>query len=138
MQTPPPHILLIEDSVADVGLVREALNEHRVACEITVVNNGDRAIKFFDELEAGESPCPSLIIPDLNLPKKSGKVVLANLRERPKIGRVPVIILTSSDSQRDKDDVARFSPSRYIRKPSNLDDFMSLGAVFKQIISPVN
>src|SRR3954447_14214928 len=98
------HILLIEDNPADVGLVREALNEHGVGGELTVIANGERAIKFIDETEAGEQQCPDLIILDLNLPKRSGKDVLTRIRTSTICPQVPVIILTSSDNQRDKDD----------------------------------
>lgn len=126
----------MEDNAADIGLVREALAEHRVPCELTVIVNGERAIKFFDEIDAGEHTCPDLIILDLNLPKKPGKEVLKRVRASKSCADVQVIVLTSSDSKRDRDDLASFSPSLYIRKPSKLDDFIDLGAVFKRSLYP--
>lgn len=126
----------MEDSAADVGLVREALYEHKVRCELTVITNGERAVRLLEEIDAGEHPCPALFIIDLNLPRRPGTVVLQRVRASTKCENVPVIILTSSDSQRDKEKVATFGPSQYIRKPSKLDDFVELGAVFKQILYP--
>jgi DNA-binding response OmpR family regulator len=133
-----PQILLVEDNAADVGLVREALEEHRVRCELNVIVDGERAIKFIDEVDAGEQSCPDLMIIDLNLPKKPGKEVLRRIRGSKNCSQVAIIILTSSDNQTDRDEVASFSASKYIRKPSNLYEFLKLGAVFKQLLYPVN
>src|SRR5207237_201694 len=108
-------------------LVREALQEHQVRCELTVITDGERAIQYLDEIDAGQHTCPSLFVLDLNLPRKPGKAVLQHIRASKVCGKVPVIILTSSDSQRDKDEVASLSPSQYIRKPSSLDEFVKLG-----------
>jgi DNA-binding response OmpR family regulator len=132
---PLAQIVLVEDSPADVGLVREALLQHRVPCELIVIVNGERAVRFLDEIDAGVHHCPTLFIIDLNLPRKPGRAVLQRIGEG-MCGAIPVIVLTSSDSQKDKDEVARIGSSQYIRKPSKLDDFLKLGAVFKQILYP--
>jgi len=126
--------LLVEDSAADIGLVREALKEHDVRCELTVFRDGADAISFIDELAAGLHACPDLIIVDLNLPKRSGREVLQRLRANNTCKDVAVLILTSSDSQRDKDEVAEYNPSMYIRKPSRLQEFLTLGNVFKTFL----
>jgi two-component system, chemotaxis family, response regulator Rcp1 len=133
----PHHILLVEDSAADIGLVREALNEHKVNCSLTAVTDGEQAVKFMDEVDAGGESCPDLIILDLNLPRKPGREVLKRIKMSEKCESVPIIILSSSDNQRDKDGVAAFNPTRYIRKPSKLDDFVKLGAIFKEILSGI-
>jgi CheY-like chemotaxis protein len=133
----PDHILLIEDSAADIGLVKEALSQHKVNCVLTVVTDGEHAIKFMDQVDAGNESCPDLILLDLNLPRKPGREVLKRIKRSEKCERVPIIILTSSDNQRDKDDVAVFNPTRYIRKPSKLDDFVRLGAIFKLLLTGV-
>jgi len=127
-----PQILLVEDNNADIVLVREALEEHVVRCELTVITSGERAITFINEIDSGVQICPNLVIVDLNLPKKSGKDVLKRMRMSDRCASVPVIVLTSSDNQKDKDDVAVFSPAGYFRKPSRLEEFLRLGAVFKQ------
>jgi CheY-like chemotaxis protein len=135
-QTPmtAPQIVLIEDNRADVGLVREALEQHNVRCEVTEIANGDIAIRFIEEVELGQHPCPDLFIIDLNLPRKPGREVLKRIRASAACKDVAVVILTSSDNQKDKDDVAPLTPLHYLRKPSRLDDFIGLGALFKEIV----
>ena len=131
-----PRILLVEDNAADIGLVREALLEHSVRCELTVITDGEHAIAFIDDADAGKHACPDLIILDLNLPKKPGKEVLSRIRSSTVCRDAKVIVLTSSDSQKDRDDVATLRPSLYIRKPSKLDEFLHLGAVFRDSLHP--
>lgn len=129
-----PHIVLIEDNRADVLLVREALDQHKVRCEVTVIGDGEAAIKFIDDIDAGRHPSPDLVIIDLNLPKKPGKEVLKRLRECAACKDVAVVVLTSSEARRDKDEIAPFAPLHYLKKPSKLDDFITLGALFRQIV----
>lgn len=124
----------MEDNIGDVGLIREALEEHAVRCTLTVIANGEAAIRIIDETDAGIHACPHLIIVDLNLPKRSGKEVLKWIRSSRRCKHVPVVVLTSSDNQKDRDDVAALGPSRYLPKPSRLDDFLALGGLFKAII----
>jgi DNA-binding response OmpR family regulator len=132
--TTAPQIVLIEDNRADVGLVLEALEQHNVRCDVTVIGNGEIATQFIDEIDAGQHPCPDLVIIDLNLPKKPGKEVLKRIRSSAACKNVPVVVLTSSDHQKDKEDIAPFTPLHYLRKPSELDAFISLGALFKEIV----
>jgi CheY-like chemotaxis protein len=131
-----PNILWVEDNAGDVELVVEALEEHAVSCELLVVSNGERAMIVLDEMDAGNRPCPDLFMLDLNLPRRSGIEILERLRAGPTCPHVPVVILTSSDSQKDKDAVARFNPSRYLRKPLTLESFLRLGGVFKELLRP--
>lgn len=126
--------MLIEDNRADVGLVCEALEQHNVRCDVTLIVNGEAALQFIDEIDAGQHACPGLFIIDLNLPKKPGKEVLKRIRSSATCKNVAVVVLTSSEHQKDKDDIAPFTPLHYLRKPSELDGFISLGALFKQII----
>jgi two-component system, chemotaxis family, response regulator Rcp1 len=125
---------LIEDNRADVGLVREALEQHSVHCEVTVIPNGEIAFQFIEELDAGQHPRPDLVIIDLNLPKRPGREVLKRLRASAVCKDAAVVVLTSSDNQKDKDDIAPFTPLHYLRKPSQLDAFIALGALFKEIV----
>jgi two-component system, chemotaxis family, response regulator Rcp1 len=127
--------VLIEDNRADVGLVREALEQHNVRCDVTVIGNGEVAFEFIDEIDAGRHPCPDLVIIDLNLPKKPGREVLKRMRSSAVCKTVPVVVLTSSDHQQDRDDIAPFRPLHYLKKPSELDAFIRLGAIFKQIVN---
>jgi CheY-like chemotaxis protein len=129
-------ILLIEDNPADVELIRESLEEHCVSCDLLVIGSGEEACSFFDGIAAGQHPCPDLFVIDLNLPRKPGVEVLAYLREKKTCQHIPVVVLTSSGSQKDKDAVARFLPSRYIQKPSRLEDFLEIGAEFRKLLHP--
>lgn len=127
-------ILLIEDNPADVHLVREALEEHGVQGDLTVVTDGETAIRMIESIDSQPLTCPDLFIIDLNLPRKPGRVVLECLRRSEKCRQAPVVVLTSSDAQQDRDDALRLGVNRYIRKPSRLGDFISLGAAFKAIL----
>ena len=123
----PVFILLAEDNPADAGLVRRALEEHGVEGELIVIADGEKAIAFIQAIGDKDAPCPDLAIVDLNLPKKPGREVLESMRMSKHCRHIPVFILSSSDAQQDKADAARFGASRYIRKPSKLDDFLSSG-----------
>ena len=126
---------MVEDNPADVELVVEALEEHKVSCELLVVSNGERAVTFLDEIDAGKQSCPDLFILDLNLPRRPGTEILARMRAGGTCQHVPVVVLTSSDSQKDEDAVARYNPSSYLRKPLTLEGFLQLGGVFKGLLN---
>jgi two-component system, chemotaxis family, response regulator Rcp1 len=125
----------VEDNRADVILVREALEEHGIQCELTVLGDGEEALKFVGKIERGEVSCAELVVLDLNLPKASGLRVLEQVRASPKCASVPVIILSSSDAPRDISEAKRLGATRYIKKPSRLDDFMRIGAIFKEVLT---
>lgn len=129
-----PFVVLVEDNPADALLVKEALREHNVECELTVLGDGEKAIQFLSEIDEGKHGCPALVILDLNLPRRSGREVLEFIRGRMTCAGVPVVILSSSDRQKDKDETASLGITRYLRKPSRLDEFIGLGAIFRQIL----
>jgi CheY-like chemotaxis protein len=131
-----PQVLLVEDNAGDVGLVQEALLQHGVACDVVVAVDGERAIEFICDVGDGLELCPDLIILDLNLPRRSGAEVLASIRSRNLCAHVPIVVLTSSDNRKDREQVALYKPSAYIKKPSRLDEFMDLGATFREMLSP--
>ena len=124
----------MDDNPADVRLVRAALEEHRIIGELTVVRDGEKAIQFIEDIENGLRPCPDMMIVDLNLPKRPGRDVLECRNRSGKLRNVPVIVLSSSDAARDRDDSARLGASLYVQKPSRLDDFLGLGATFRQML----
>lgn len=103
-----------------------------------MADDGEKAVDYIRSLD-GEPfiDCPDLVIIDLNLPRKSGREVLETMRRSERCRHVPVVILSSSDAQEDKADAARLGASRYIRKPSRLEDFLRLGEIFKEIIGSV-
>jgi DNA-binding response OmpR family regulator len=116
-------------------LVRKAFEEHGLSGELTVVNDGETAIYFIRSLDQEPlADCPDLVIIDLNLPRKSGREVLETMRRCEKCRHVPVVVLSSSDALQDKADAARLGATRYIRKPSRLEEFLDLGATFREII----
>jgi DNA-binding response OmpR family regulator len=126
--------MLAEDNPADAGLVRKALEDHGVEGEITIFNDGETAIQFVQSIDAQEFACPDLVIIDLNLPKRPGREVLQSVRLSVNCRQAPVVILSSSDAARDRADAARLGADLYIRKPSRLDEFLSLGAIFREIL----
>jgi chemotaxis family two-component system response regulator Rcp1 len=130
----PVSILLVEDNPADVTLVREALAEHGVQGELLVVADGEAAVEVIRDIEGGAVSCPDLFIVDLNIPKKPGSEVVRYMRESVKCKRAIIAILSSSDSTRDKEDARQLGVSQYIRKPLRLDEFLSLGAIFKAML----
>jgi DNA-binding response OmpR family regulator len=115
-------------------LVHEALEEHGINGELIVLTDGESAIQFIQSLDAQGKECPDLVILDLNLPKKSGHQVLECVRQSVTCGVAPVVILSSSDTPEDRAETSRLGASRYIRKPSRLEEFMSLGAIFKTML----
>jgi two-component system response regulator len=79
----PYQILLAEDNPADVGLVRHALREHQVDCELQVIGDGEEVLSFIDRLDLDSTiPCPHLVLLDMDLPKRDGKEILWHLRKR--------------------------------------------------------
>jgi CheY-like chemotaxis protein len=132
---PDNAILLIEDNPGDVLLVREALKEHEVTTPLFVITDGEKAVEFIEKLgKDGDGPCPALVLLDLNLPKRTGHDVLSRMREMKRCEHTPVVILSSSDAPADRRAAAAFNISRYIRKPSTLDEFMMIGAVIRQLL----
>lgn len=130
-----PEILLAEDNPADVYLIREALREHGVDCALRVATDGQQVLRTLaDAYPSSDQEQPSLIILDLNLPRHDGIEILQRLRENTTLSPVPVVVLTSSDSPRDRLAASELGVTRFLRKPSNLEQFLSLGLVFKELL----
>ena len=130
-----PRILLAEDNPADVYLIREALREHGVDCPIRVVSDGEDVLQLIADPDRLETEGLALIILDLNLPLHDGIEILQQLRGTATLARVPVVVLTSSDSPRDRIVASELGAACYLRKPSNLEQFLDLGAVFKELLA---
>lgn len=127
--------MLVEDNPADVGLVREALYEHQVRYNLTVLSDGERALELIDRLDREQMTCPDLVLLDLKLPKKGGFDVLERMRASVQCAHAPVVILTSSNAQEDRALAAKLGVTKYIRKPDRLDDFLKIGGVLKAILT---
>jgi CheY-like chemotaxis protein len=129
-------VLLAEDNAADVYLIREALREHGVICELRVAPDGQEVLQVLTGASVRVSAL-KLIILDLNLPRHDGIEILEWLRDTG-LRHIPVVVLTSSDSQRDRDLAMKLGAVRFLRKPSDLEQFLSLGAVFKELLGESN
>ena len=125
MQYEPLETLIVEDNPGDVRLILEALKEGKLLLNISVVQDGIEAMDFLRRQgKYQQAPRPDLIILDLNLPKKSGREVLAEVKTDDDLRIIPVVVLTSSEAQ---DDVARaygLHVNCYVAKPLGLDEFM--------------
>lgn len=129
-------VWLVEDSEADELLMRAALKLDGLDCEFQVSPDGEKAIEFIEALDNGEVwHRPHVVLLDLNLPRKGGAKVLERIRHSPKCSRVPVVIVTSSDSPSDKSQVSRLGATRYFQKPLDLVEFMKLGPLVREILS---
>ena len=120
-------ILLVEDNPGDVRLTQEALKEGKVANEMYVVGDGIDALAFLRrEGKYADAPHPGLILLDLNLPRKDGREVLAEIKADKNLRRIPVVILTTSKAEEDILKTYNLNANCYITKPVNLDQFVAV------------
>ena len=121
------NILLIEDNPGDVELIREALGEGKVRNDLHVASDGVQAMEFLrGEGKYADAPCPDLILLDLNLPRKSGREVLEEVKADPKLSKIPVVILTSSKEEEDICRSYRLHANCYVTKPVDFEQFMKV------------
>ncbi len=125
MSTKPVEILLVEDNPADARLTVEAFKEGKVSNNLNIVVDGVTAMSYLrQEGDYAEVPRPDIILLDLNLPRKDGREVLAEVKEDPDLRRIPVIILTTSRDEKDVIAAYNLHGNCYITKPADLDEFM--------------
>jgi CheY-like chemotaxis protein len=106
------------------------MNQNGDAVEMMVVSDGEEALDFVEGRgKFAEAPKPDLIVLDLNLPKNDGSDVLKRIREKPEYEKVPVVVLTSSDSPKDRTAASSLGAELFLTKPSDLDQFLGLGEV---------
>lgn len=118
-------ILLIEDNPGDVMLTQEAFHEGRLAHRLSVVGDGEEAIDFLRRAgKYADAPRPDLVLLDLNLPKKDGRELLAEVKDDPDLRHIPVIVLTTSESEQDIWRAYRLHANCYLTKPIQMDDFL--------------
>jgi two-component system, chemotaxis family, response regulator Rcp1 len=119
-------ILLVEDNDGDVRLTQEALKEGRVANNLSVARDGIEALAFLRRAPGYErAPRPGLILLDLNLPRKDGREVLAEIKSDPGLRRIPVVVLTTSKAEQDVFGAYDAHANCFINKPVDLDQFLS-------------
>ncbi len=120
----PVEILLVEDNPGDVRLIHEAVKENRIANNMSVVWDGEEAMAFLRrEGKYANAVRPDLILLDLNLPKKDGREVLAEVKRDPELKRIPIVILTTSAAEQDVLKSYNLHVNCYITKPVDLDQF---------------
>jgi chemotaxis family two-component system response regulator Rcp1 len=127
-------ILIAEDNDADIFLIREALETSGLRGEVEVASTGDEALAAVDRASSGTRRL-DLILLDLNLTTHSGLEVLRRVRDVPSLKDVRVVILTSSESPRDRESARRLKADLYLRKPMDLEAFLKLG---EQVAALVN
>jgi chemotaxis family two-component system response regulator Rcp1 len=123
----PIELLLVEDNPGDVRLTQEALREGKVSNHLHVAADGVEALAYLRrEGQYAQAPQPDLILLDLNLPKKSGPEVLAEIKADPVLKRIPVVILTVSKAEEDVLKSYNLHANCYITKPVDLDQFLEV------------
>ncbi len=123
----PIEILLVEDNLADVRLTQEALKEEKLFNNLSVVNDGVEALAFLRrEGKYSGAVRPDLILLDLNLPRKDGREVLAEIKDDPNLKSIPVVVLTISKAEKDILQTYNLHANCYIVKPLDLNQFSSV------------
>ena len=123
----PIEILLVEDNPGDVRLTREAFKEAKMRNNLQAVGDGVQAMEFLHrEGEYADAPRPDIILLDLNLPRKDGREVLAEVKQDPALRRIPVVILTTSKAEEDIAKTYDLHANCYITKPVDFDRFIEV------------
>lgn len=124
LQSGPMQILLVEDSLTDRLLTLEALDRARVPNRVTAVDDGIAALAFLRRTGTfHDAPRPDLILLDLNMPRKDGREVLAEIKSDPELQSIPVIVFSSSAAPADVKTAYGLHANCYLTKPINYDDF---------------
>ena len=123
----PIEVLLVEDDEGDVVMTREALAEGKVINRLNVVGDGVEAVEYLNRRPPyADATRPDLILLDLNLPKKDGREVLAEVKEDTDLRHIPVVVLTSSQAEQDIVRAYDLHANCYVSKPVDLDQFMTV------------
>lgn len=121
------NILLIEDNPGDIRLTREVLKEGKIRNSLSVITDGEEAILFLNKIGQYKAvQSPDIILLDLNLPKKDGREVLAEIKKDPVLLRIPVIVLTTSSAEKDILNMYDHHANCYITKPVDFDQFINV------------
>ena len=127
----PVHILLVEDSPSDVAMIVAALREGHIASDMYVASDGEEALEYlFRRGEFRDAQRPDLILLDLNMPRKGGMEVLAEIKADPELRSIPVIVLTTSVAEIDVRNAGGLDANGYLRKPL---DFAALVELVRMV-----
>jgi two-component system, chemotaxis family, response regulator Rcp1 len=123
----PLDVLVVEDNPGDARLIKEVLNSNHVYCRLHIVIDGVDAMNFlYKKGQFGCAPRPDLILLDLNLPKKDGREVLAEIKSNDRLKQIPVVIMTTSHADEDIYNSYSLHANCYIAKPMDLDQFVKV------------
>jgi CheY-like chemotaxis protein len=123
----PIEILLVEDNPGDVRLTQEAFKEGKVSNKLSVASDGVEALAFLRrDGKYADAPRPDVILLDLNLPKKDGREVLAEIKDDPDLRLIPVVVLTTSLAEQDILKSYNLHANCYITKPVDLERFITV------------
>lgn len=123
----PANFLLVEDNPGDVRLTQEALKSHKVQNNLHVVTDGEEAMAFLRKQgKYKDAPRPDIILLDLNLPKKDGREVLAEIKSDQNLKTIPVVIISSSEAEQDIIKSYDLNANCYVTKPVNFDQFIKV------------
>lgn len=122
----PFEILLVEDEPADANLVRLALKENKVFCHLHHVADGVEALAFLrhEGEQNADAPRPDLILLDINMPRMNGRELLTAIKDDERLASIPVVVLTTSDIERDITASYKMGAAGYITKPIDIDQFI--------------
>lgn len=121
-----PIILIVDDNPADVELLRDAFADLRIPADFLVASDGDEALDLLARIRAAEAKPPTAILLDLNMPRVTGREVLAHVKGDSELSRIPTIILTSSSSPKDQAECLAMGADAYFTKPSTLEELEEL------------
>ncbi len=134
MSSAPLTVLLVEDSPADVFLVKHAIAQEGLDFTLELAEDGDTAIAFIDRVDDHEvRRAPDVMLLDLNVPCRTGTEVLERVRRSPRCSGIPVVMISSSDSPEERRRAFDLGATEYFRKPSTLHEFMSLGKLVRDL-----
>ncbi len=121
-------ILLVEDDPGDQKLIEKSLTGEKIINQLRIVNTGEEALQYLNRSKAGdnETPMPDLILLDLNMPGMGGREFLKLMKSQDQFNTIPVVILTTSDSDQDILESFKLQAAGYIKKPVTLDQFQEL------------
>ena len=124
----PVKILLVEDDLGDQKLIKTSLTHQKISNELSIAGSGEEALDYLSRSKAGdsESPMPDLILLDLNMPGMGGKEFLRSIKADDQLDTIPVVILTTSDSEQDILESYKLHASGYIKKPVSLEGFRKI------------
>ncbi len=132
----PLTIIVVEDNPVDMYLIRWVLKAHELSYDLQVIENGDHAMEYVNQLSHEERRrSPTIMLLDLNLPQRDGREILQRVKSIPQGSDVRVVVVTSSNNPTDRRETLAMGADAYFTKPYHLNEFMALGNLIKHLAS---